>query len=100
MRRIRQRAEATGISVGWSAGALGAFFIVLSICWGLPDPWRLISFGYFGPLIPVVQTCQKVNDAANNPEGHNSDCNTANVVTIVIGGLLLALAVVETVRPK
>ncbi len=98
-RRIRRRAEASGLAVGWSAGALGTLFIILSILWRLPDPWWLISFGSLVALVPVVQTCQQINVSAQNPEGLNNEYTTANVATIVIGGLLLVLSVIETVNP-
>jgi hypothetical protein len=99
LRRIRERADASGISVGWSAGALGTVFMVLSILWRLPDPWWLISFGSIIALVPAVQTCQEINAAAHNPEGLNSDYTTANVATIVIGGLLVVLTIVGAVNP-
>jgi hypothetical protein len=99
LRRIRQRAEVGGIRVGWGAGALGTLFIVLSVLWRLPDPWWLVTFGSLVALVPAVQTSQEINASANNPEGLNNQYTTANVVTIVLGGLLLVLSVVETVNP-
>jgi hypothetical protein len=99
LRRIRQRAEAGGISVGWGAGALGSVFILLSILWRLPDPWWLVSFGSSIALVPAVQTCHEINATAHNPEGLNSHYTTANVATIVIGGMLFVLTAVETVNP-
>lgn len=61
-RRIRATALANGVIVGWSAGALGTFYLILFGLWRLPDPWWLISFASFIPMVPVQQAAQRVND--------------------------------------
>ena len=85
LQRIRKRAEAGGISVRWSAGALGAVFIILTPLWRLPDPWWLVAWGSLVALVPAVQTCQEVNASTKDPEGLNNQYSTANVATIIIG---------------
>jgi hypothetical protein len=79
---------------------VGAFYMLLSFCWRLPDPWWLISWGTVIRLVSVQRACQRVNDVAQNPEGQNSNYGTANVVTIVLGGLLFVLSVIGTFMPQ
>ncbi len=69
--------------------------------WRLPDPWSLISFVSLVPMIPVQQAAQRVNERHTAPstEARNDNDSTANVATIVLGGLYLILAVIGTFGP-
>jgi len=91
LRIIKERAEADAIAVTWSPLALGIAFIILSLSAFLPKPWWLISIGLFAPLLPPLQTCQRVNAAAGNPEGLNDAYSAGNVATIIIGALFWVL---------
>ena len=91
LQRIRHSAEAMGSPVRWNAAVLGLLFITLTACSMLPDPWWLLTFGSVVTLVPAVQTAKTVNEAAKNPEGSNSRYSTPNLITIVLGGLLVAL---------
>jgi hypothetical protein len=100
LRRIHMSAEAAEGPITWNAETLGVLYIALTVCMQLPEPWWLVTFGSFVPFVPAVRTVQQVNEAAGNPEGRNSRYSAANVVTIVVGGLLFVLVVVGTIRPK
>jgi len=93
---IGRRARESGVPVWWSALGIGTAFIVVSLLLRLPDPWWLIALGTGPVLVPVVKTCEDVNRTAEIPEGPNDHYTAANVTTIVVGGLLLALIVVAT----
>ena len=69
----------------------GTLFIMLTVSSMLPAPWWLLTIGSVVTLVPAIQTAKTVNEAAKNPEGHNSRQSTPNVITIVLGGLLVAL---------
>lgn len=99
--RIRATAASNRVITEWSAGVLGTFYLVLSVLWRLPDPWWLISFASFIPMIPVQQAAQRVNELhmVSGAEGRNDSYTTANVATIVIGGFLLILVIVGTFMP-
>jgi hypothetical protein len=92
---IRTLASAQGIATDWRPDLLGAFFLVLNMLWVLPDPWSWISLVVFVPAIPVQQTAQRVNDlyAKAVHEARNDTYSAGNIAMIVIGGLLLALAI-------
>jgi hypothetical protein len=51
-------------------------------------------------LVPAVQTAKTVNEAAKNPEGSNSRYSAPNLITIALGGLLVAFNVVYALRPN
>jgi len=101
-KRIRAEAVSAGVPVEWNSGALATFYLVLNMTWRLPDPWWLISFGTLIPMVPVQQAVQRINErhAALSTEGRNDNYSTANVATIVIGGLFLILAVIGTFMPE
>jgi len=98
---IRTLAFAQGIAADWSPGLLGTFFLVLNILWKLPDPWWWISLAVFVPVIPVQQTAQRINGiyAKTVGEARNDTYSPGNVAMIVIGGLMLALAIMGTFMP-
>ena len=55
----------------------------------------------FVPAIPVQQTAQRVNElyATAVGEGRNDSYSPGNVAMIVIGGLILALAIMGSFMP-
>ena len=97
--RIRRQARKQSIEVRWSPGMLGTLYLVLSFAWRLPDPLWLLSYASFVPLIAVVQTTQQINGTIAASENVNSSYSGANILTIVIGGLIFILAVSETFFP-
>jgi len=101
-KRVHAAATSAGVSVDWSSGALATFYLVLHMTWRLPDPWWLISFATLITMIPVQQAAQRVNErhAGLSTEGRNDNYSTANVATIVIGGLFLILALIGTFIPE
>ena len=77
-------------------------YLFLNIASSLSDPWWLISFASMVPMIPVQQAAQRINETSPRlaTEGRNNNYSSANIATIVIGGLLLVLVVVGTVIPE
>ena len=98
---IRTLASTQGIAAGWSPALLGTFFFVLNFLWSLPDAWWWISLAVFVPVIPVQQTAQRVNEiyAESVGEARNDTYSFGNVAMIIIGGLLLALAIMGSFMP-
>lgn len=97
--RVRNRALVEGTSPNWSAGALAAAYLVLSIAWRLPDPWSLIPLLSFLPLLPVQQSIERINARHAAGPLPNRAYTTANRIGIVVGSLLLFLAVVGSLLP-
>jgi len=102
-KRIQALAAQQDPLVDWSAGALATAalataYLVLSGMWRLPGPWWLIGFGSLIPMIPVQRAAQRVNErhATSTAEDRNDNYSTVNVVTIIIGGILLVVAIVGT----
>jgi hypothetical protein len=100
-RHIRTLASAQGIAADWTPNLLGTVFLVLNVLWNLPAPWWWISLAVFVPAIPVQQTAQRVNElyATAVGEGRNDSYSPGNVAMIVIGGLILALAIMGSFMP-
>jgi hypothetical protein len=92
--RVRDRAAEYGAPSEWSPRGLASVYLILNLLWRLPDPWWLICFLTVVPMIPVQQTAQRVNRQLG--ESDNASYTTANVVTLVVGGTLLVLAIVGT----
>ena len=98
---IRSLASTQGIAAGWSPALLGTCFLVLNFLWNLPGAWWLISLAVFVPIIPVQQTAQHINEiyAGSVGEARNDTYSFGNVAMIIIGGLILALAIMGSFMP-
>lgn len=99
---IRDMAASKNVAVSWSAGVLGTLYLVLSLLWRLPDPWWWISLASLLALVPVQQTAQRINRlyVAEGERLENDTYSKTNIVTIVLGSLLVILAVVGTFIPE
>ena len=95
-------AASENVAVSWSAGVLGTLYLVLSLLWRLPDPWWWLSFSALLALVPVQQTAQRINRlyVAEGERLENHTYSKANIVTIVLGSLIVILAVVGTFIPE
>lgn len=98
-RRVRDRAVEAEVAAAWSPGILGALYLILCILWRLPDPWWLICYASFLPMLPVQQTATQVNRRSLATEDPNTAYSTANVVLIVLGGIALVLVMIGLVIP-
>jgi hypothetical protein len=92
--RIKERAGNDGIPVEWNPNILAAIYLVLALLFRLPDPWWLLVYLRFVPMIPVQQTAQRHNIRISFANTRNASYTTRNVITIVVGGTLFVLAVV------
>lgn len=91
---IRDYANRHGRRVGWSAGLLGASYLIWIPTWRLPDPWWLISLFSFIPLIPVQHTINDV--AAQRGLVPDRTYSGKHILAIVLGGIFTLLAVIGT----
>ncbi|MBV9775056.1 MAG: hypothetical protein JO040_13975 [Gemmatimonadetes bacterium] len=87
------------VSVGWSAGEMGVAFLVLSAAWRLPDPYWLVTFLSFVPLVLVQRVINKANAKSTNPGPVNESYSVLNIVGIVLGGIILLLSIIGTLIP-
>lgn len=74
-----------------SAGPMAAGWIITSLCVYLPDPYWVVTFVSFVFLVPVQRVATRANDAVAPERERNSAFTAVNWLTIVVGGLLIAL---------
>ena len=97
--RIQELTAKHGVPAAWSGSGLATAFLLLGATSRLPDPYWLVSFLSFLPLVVVQRSVNTLN-ATVVPEAERNDrYSGANIVVIVIGGLLLLLAVWATLFP-
>lgn len=88
------------IPATWSATGLALIYLTLSVASRLPDPLWLVSFLNFIPLIIVQRSVNALN-AAIAPEAPQNDHFTgANVVLLLIGGVLVLLVILGIFMPE
>ena len=101
-RTIRAAAQAAGVPVAWNSAVLAALFLILQLTALLPDPWWLISFAMFVPMIPVQQAAKRLNELhfERGAPGRNDNYSGANLATLAIGGLFLVLVLIGAFLPQ
>ena len=90
--RVRARARQERVGVDWLPSIMGSFYLTLSLTFRLPDPWWMLTFLSFVPMIPVQRTIDRVN-GLRVAELPNRGYSGWNIVGIVVGGLVLVLVV-------
>ena len=98
-RRVTEHATLEGERPAWSATLLGALFLVLTVAWRLPDPWWLVSLLSFVPLLPVLHATQRLNARLAPGAPENGDYSVVNILTLIVGGTVLCLAIIGTFLP-
>lgn len=82
------------------AGALAFGWIVATLMWRLPDPYSMCSLLAFVFMIPVQMTANRINSAVEPEHDRNGRLTWLNWVGVVIGGLVVALAIVGSFLPE
>jgi hypothetical protein len=99
-RTVKETAKAENIKVRYSPGLLAVGWALASILWGLPSVGLILSFGAVLLLVPVQNTMNDVNCALYPNHDPNTRFTAWNIVAIVLGGPLLAAAVVGSFLTK
>ncbi|HKT27352.1 DUF4234 domain-containing protein [Dyella sp.] len=81
------------------AGWLAAGWILLTLAYKLPGPFGLISMASVAFLIPVQKVINDINRIEAPEHDPNSKITGVNWIAMVLGGLLLALALVGLFLP-
>jgi len=97
--RVRSHAEDVELPTSLSAGWMTATWIMLTLSWKLHDPYSLLSFLAFVPLLPVQSLANRVNSIEVPTHNRNSRLTGWNIAVVVLGGLLVILNVVSVFCP-
>ena len=95
-KRIRSDAEDAGVLVNWNPNSLAWAFFALTITWRLPDPYWLITYLSFIPVMSVQATVQQLNAAVAPRADRNESFTPSNIMGLLIGGLFMAAVLVGT----
>lgn len=94
--RMRRDGNARSLGNPPPMGPLTALWIVVTLCWKLPDPYWLVSYLAVAALVPVQIYVNRIN--AMDAPGHevNRRFSALNWLGIVGGGLILILSIAGT----
>jgi hypothetical protein len=98
-RRIEKMGNAAKVPDAPPAGFLAVAWIIVTLCWRLPDPAWVISMG--APLftLPIQAYANRINARLAPGHDRNARFGLANIGWIVVGGSVLALAMVGLFMP-
>ena len=97
--RIRQLTAKYGVPATWSGGGLALAFLIFGAASRLPARLWMVSLLSFLPLLVLQRAVNTLNATVAPGAERNNRYSGANVVVIVIGAILLALAIAGTFLP-
>lgn len=98
--RIRADAASLGLHKSFPADPLAAGWIITSILWPLPDPYWLISMLAFLFILPVQALANRINSTITPHHNPNRRFTAWNLVSVVVGAIIIILALIGTFLPK
>lgn len=99
--RIRSYAVRLELPISFSsAGLLATGWMVITLTWKLPDPYWLLTFLSFIPMLPVQALANCINQREAPTHFQNSRFTGWNIAMVIVGGLLVILAVIGTFLPE
>ena len=100
LNEVDGQARTKGVdSFGLGSGVLALAVMIFVVLANLPDPWSLLLFLGFLPLLPVRSTIERINLQAAPDADLNTRIKGWNNLAVVLGGLLVILVVVGTFMP-
>jgi hypothetical protein len=96
---ILNSARSAGIRTSVTAGSMAAAWILISLTWRLPDPYSVVTFLAFIPMIVIQSVASELNAKVAPGSDTNSRFSGLNIVGIVIGGLIFILAMIGAFMP-
>lgn len=93
-RRIENIGVAEGVPDAPPGGFLAICWIVVTLCWRLPDPVWWISMAAPVFMLPMQAYANRINAQLAPAHDRNARFGWANIAWIVVGAILLALAIV------
>ena len=94
--RLQRITAMYGVPATWSGSGLALAYFLLHLVWRLPDPYWLLSLLGVLPLLVVQRSVNTLNETVAPEAPRNNTYSGANVVAIMIGGVLLLAAIVGT----
>jgi len=98
-KHVNEYSTAKGVPLPGGAHGMAALFLILSVMWRLPDPYWLISWFAVVPLLVVQRVVNEVNAKVAPDADRNARFGAWNVVALLLGGAILALAVIGMFLP-
>jgi uncharacterized membrane protein YbjE (DUF340 family) len=98
LRRVRDDAKKIN-TIDLAAGPLAIGFMITSVLWRLPDPFSLVSLLAVLFLLPVQRAANRINAEQAPLHKPNAHFSAWNIVTIIIGGIILILSVMGMLFP-
>jgi hypothetical protein len=92
-KHVREHAQSIDPGTALPAGQLALGVLAFAMIANLPDPWWLFTLAGFLPLLPVQAAVNRVNEKLAPDADPNARFSGWNILWLVLGVLVLALAV-------
>jgi hypothetical protein len=91
VREVNETARTFGRHDALAVGGLTTLFVISSLLWRLPDPWWLLSWMTFIPVVIVQRRMDELNAAASPLADRNTRIRGWNWLAMIIGIPFFAL---------
>jgi hypothetical protein len=98
--RIKRDGEQAGVPASFAPGPIAAAWIITGFFSRLPQPYTMVFLLAVVWLIPVQSYVNDVNAAVTPGHDRNARFSVWNWIGIVVGGLVVALAILGSFLPS
>jgi hypothetical protein len=95
-----EEAKDKNLSLTLPVVALGVTYLLMSALWRLPDPYWLVSFLTFIPLLPFDFAARRLNGEGQLADPTFGRFSSWNIAWLIVGSILLVLGIVGTFIPE
>ena len=92
LKRIKKSGKTIGLEVSFAPLFITILDFALFYSYDLPDPYWIISFLTFLPILLVQETINQINEKVDPGGNKNDRYSVANILLIIVGGFFVLLA--------
>jgi hypothetical protein len=94
LKRIRNSAQANGVTANYSPGLFATLYIVGNLTWRLPGLLSMLGIVADMALLPAVRAIEEMRQANSPTSSPNAHFTGWNIAGLVFGGILLIMAII------
>lgn len=98
-KKIKDHSTDISLNADFNPNAIGAAYFIIGALWRLPDPFWLICFLSFIPLLTLQSAASQINRVLEVKKNEYYNFSAANYVILFFGGLFLLLGIIGSFMP-
>ena len=98
-KKIKDHSAEVSINTDFNPDTIGIAYFIIGALWRLPDPFWLVCFLSFIPLLTLQSAASQINQVLEVKRNKYYNFSTANYVILFFGGLFFLLVIIGSFMP-